>query len=86
MTQHLKITALALPALLCLWLAWTLAPVQPALLLVFAALSGAAFWLRLAWMVWTAGRGRDTSPEEAVHAARALKRRALRMRLTGRAR
>lgn len=67
-----KAAALALPALLCLWLAWTQAPVQPARLPVFAALSGAAFWIRLAWVVWTAGRGRDMTPEETVRAAKRL--------------
>lgn len=80
---HLKTTALALPALLCAWTACVLAPVPAARVAAFAALSGAAFWALLAWAASGRGAGRRESPGDA---ARALKRRALRMRLTGRAR
>ena len=72
---------LTLPALLCLWLASALAPVPQARLVVFAALSGAAFWMVLAWAA--GGRpGREWF--SAGEAARAAKRAALRNRLLGR--
>lgn len=81
MTQHLKTTALALPALLCAWTACVLAPVPAARVAAFAALSGAAFWAALAW---TAAGGRFRRPASPRSAARALKRRTLRFRLLGR--